>query len=155
MPLNFEGESCVVLDPWWARLLRWPLVLHQLNPSSRKACWIPSALGLIRCAFCSSLWVDDFGFIHRPPKLLHCPDVYYLAFSNDPLTRKTLVYGVYTVELIQTILLSKKAFQELAAGFGSFAALDEGGLLWFAVPILSTTGVFSSFCGHCLSPAYK
>lgn len=36
------------------------------------------------------------------------------------------------------------AFQQLAAGFGNLQALDDIGLVWFAVPILSSSGVFSS-----------
>ena len=71
-------------------------------------------------------------------------DIYYLAFSNDPPKRKILVYSIYAVELVQTILFTKMAFKQLAAGFGNFDALDRGGLLWFAVPILSSTGIFAS-----------
>ena len=74
----------------------------------------------------------------------HCSDIYYLAFSNDPPKRKILVYSIYAVELVQTILFTKVAFEQLAAGFGNFDALNHGGLLWFAVPILSSTGTFSS-----------
>lgn len=65
-----------------------------------------------------------------------------MAFPNDPLQRKVLVYGVYTAELVQVILLSKMAFTEFAAGFGTFDALNDIGLLWFAVPTLSAIGVY-------------
>ena len=63
-----------------------------------------------------------------------------MAFPNDPHTRKALVYGIYAAELVQTILFTTMAFRQLAAGFGNFDALDDSGLLWFAVPILSSTG---------------
>ena len=50
---------------------------------------------------------------------------------------------MYAAELVQTILFSQMAFREFAAGFGSFEALDEVGNLWFATPILSSTGMSS------------
>jgi len=65
-----------------------------------------------------------------------------LAFSNDPPKRKILVYGIYAAELVQTILFTTMAFRQLAAGFGNFDALDNSGLLWFAVPILSSAVEF-------------
>ncbi|KAF8811246.1 hypothetical protein BYT27DRAFT_7184634 [Phlegmacium glaucopus] len=64
--------------------------------------------------------------------------VYYLALSTDPFQRKALVYAVFAAELVQTILYSKMAFKEFAAGFGNFEAFDQTGLLWFAAPILSS-----------------
>ena len=48
---------------------------------------------------------------------------------------------VYVVELVQAILFSQKAFEEFAAGFRSFKALHEVGNFWFAIPILSSTGM--------------
>ena len=87
-------------------------------------------------------------FVSRPliQPASHSPssDLYYLAFPKDPLTTKILVYAVYAIELTQTILLSKMAFRELAAGFGKFEALNEAGNFWFSVPILSSSGVFHS-----------
>jgi hypothetical protein len=44
---------------------------------------------------------------------------------------------VYAAELAQTILYTKMAFQEYAAGFGNDLALEEVGLLWFAAPVLT------------------
>ena len=81
--------------------------------------------------------------IHRRPELLYCSDNYYLAFSKDPRTAKILVYAVYVAELVQTILVSQMAFKEFAAGFGNFEALDKVGNIWFAIPVLSSTGMFS------------
>jgi len=68
--------------------------------------------------------------------------IYYLAFPKDPVKRKILVYGIYAVELVQTILFTNEAFKQFAAGFGSFAALNHIGSAWFAVPILSSTVEF-------------
>lgn len=70
-------------------------------------------------------------------------DTFYLAFPNDPFKMKILVYGVYAVELLQTILISKMMLKQFAIGFGSFAVLNDMGLLWFVVPILSSIGIFS------------
>ena len=79
--------------------------------------------------------------IHRRPKLQYCSDIYYLAFSKDSPRIKILVYAVYVVELVQTILYSQMAFKEFAAGFGSFKALVETGNFWFTVPILTSAGM--------------
>lgn len=66
-----------------------------------------------------------------------------------------MVYGVYAAELAQTILYSKMAFQEFAAGFGDVLALEEIGLLWFAAPVLTAIGVYHLLLGYCRSVAYK
>jgi len=63
--------------------------------------------------------------------------LYHLGLSNDPLYRKSLVYGVYAAELVQTILYSKMGYKQFASGFGNIEALDEIGLLWFAAPVLT------------------
>jgi hypothetical protein len=82
-------------------------------------------------------------------------DIYYLAFPDDPPQRKVLVYGVYTAELIQVILLAKMAYTEFAAGFGKFGAINDIGLLWFAVPTLSSLGMYHPFFGRYRSRSYK
>ena len=85
--------------------------------------------------------------IHRPAlENISSTDIYYLAFLDDPIQRKVLVYAVYAAELAQIILLSKMAYTEFAAGFGNFQALNDINLLWFAVPTLSSIGmILSSF----------
>ena len=64
---------------------------------------------------------------------------------------------VYAVELAQTILYTKMAFQEFAAGFGNILALEKIGLLWFAAPILTAIGMslFISLGHSRNSLAYK
>jgi hypothetical protein len=47
-------------------------------------------------------------------------DIYYLAFPNDPLQRKFLVYAVYVAEMIQAIILARMAYIQFAAGFWKF-----------------------------------
>ena len=52
-----------------------------------------------------------------------------------------MVYGIYAIELVQTILLTVAAFRQFGTGFGNIEALNSTRLLWFAVPILSSIGV--------------
>lgn len=54
---------------------------------------------------------------------------------------KLLVYGVYTIETIQTILITHDAHEGYARGFGNLAALDSAHYEWLAVPILSGIGM--------------
>jgi hypothetical protein len=69
-------------------------------------------------------------------------DIYYLAFPNDPLQIKLLVYAVYAAEMGQAIMLARMAYVQFAAGFGNFDALDSiPVILWFGVPILSSIGM--------------
>ncbi|KAF9551720.1 hypothetical protein CPC08DRAFT_768677 [Agrocybe pediades] len=63
--------------------------------------------------------------------------MYYLAFPRDPLRNKILVYGVLALEFAQTCLLCHSAFHTFATGYGNMYALDEIGLIWLSVPIMS------------------
>ncbi|KAF9526408.1 hypothetical protein CPB83DRAFT_467878 [Crepidotus variabilis] len=68
--------------------------------------------------------------------------VYHLAFPEDPLRTQALVYGVYLVEFVQTMLFTVTAFNTFAKGFGSMMAIIDGSLLWFSVPIMSSVVTF-------------
>ena len=69
-----------------------------------------------------------------------------MAFSNDPLRTKLLVYAVYVAEMVQAIILARMAYTQFAAGFGDFDALNAiPVILWFAVPILSSIGMYHPF----------
>ena len=139
MPLNlFHLSTYVVLDPWWVCLLS----NHFSYLTFQKALGTPFAVGITWRAFCSSLWVGDLCYIRRCPKLLCYSDNYYLAFPKDPSTTKIVVYAVYAVELTQMILFSIMVFKEFVTGFGNLVTLPEMGDFWFAVPILSSTGMF-------------
>ena len=132
------------LNLWWALcFLSHPLYFFFTNPRSPKASWTPFELGFVWCAFRSGLWVGNFRFIGW--QCSKYSDVYHLAFPNDPLQSKILVYAVYAAELVQSILLAKKFYQEFAAGFGSFEAIDTSGLLWITVPIISSIGMNHPF----------
>jgi hypothetical protein len=84
-------------------------------------------------------------------------DTYYLAFPNEPLQRKLLVYAVYLAETAQAIILARMAYVQFADGYGNFDALNAiPVILWFGVPILSSIGMYHpSFLATCRSLAYK
>jgi hypothetical protein len=68
------------------------------------------------------------------------PDLYYQAFPNDRRFTKCLVYTVYMIELVQTIIMARDAFTIFGYGFGDLAALTGVHLEWFAICILSGIG---------------
>ncbi|SJK98191.1 uncharacterized protein ARMOST_01452 [Armillaria ostoyae] len=68
--------------------------------------------------------------------------LYYLAFPNDRKFTKYLVYGVYVVEFVQTILASQDAFAAFGYGFGDIEALTEVHFNWLIVPIMSAVAAF-------------
>ncbi|KAJ7171663.1 hypothetical protein C8R43DRAFT_21343 [Mycena crocata] len=62
--------------------------------------------------------------------------VYYQAFPNDPWVVKSLVYLVYTVQTLGTILGGHDAFAIFGAGFGSLPALTATHFTWLTVPVI-------------------
>ncbi|KAK7472054.1 hypothetical protein VKT23_000165 [Stygiomarasmius scandens] len=50
---------------------------------------------------------------------------------------KAVVYFVYLLEAVQTVLLTRDAFRVFGYGFGSMASLDAMAWIWFSVPIMS------------------
>ncbi|KDR71266.1 hypothetical protein GALMADRAFT_797410 [Galerina marginata CBS 339.88] len=56
--------------------------------------------------------------------------MYYLAFPNDRVGNKALVYTVYFLDAVHTFILTASAFRAYASGFGDFAALDKTDILW-------------------------
>ncbi|KAJ7640557.1 hypothetical protein B0H17DRAFT_906318, partial [Mycena rosella] len=71
--------------------------------------------------------------------------LYYQAFPNDRLSTKSLVYFVYAIELVDTILMTHAAFTTFEYGFGDFAALTNTDFNWLSVPIM---GAILSFIGQ-------
>ncbi|KAF8148043.1 hypothetical protein B0H34DRAFT_778645 [Crassisporium funariophilum] len=63
--------------------------------------------------------------------------MYYLAFADDSRRHKAVVYGVYLLEIIQTIIMTRSAFHAFGEDFGNLEALDEIGLQWLGVPLIS------------------
>ncbi|KAF9003214.1 hypothetical protein BDQ17DRAFT_1355746 [Cyathus striatus] len=62
--------------------------------------------------------------------------VYYLAFPNDRLYAKILVYLIFILESVQSILVAHDAFEAYAKGFGSFEALTDEYFSWLTMPII-------------------
>ncbi|KDR71273.1 hypothetical protein GALMADRAFT_159495 [Galerina marginata CBS 339.88] len=56
--------------------------------------------------------------------------MYYLAFPNDRVSTKALVYMVYLLAVAHTFLLTASAFRTYVSEFGDFAALDEVDMTW-------------------------
>ncbi|KAF8588253.1 hypothetical protein K439DRAFT_1406554 [Ramaria rubella] len=63
--------------------------------------------------------------------------IYTLAFPDDPKRLKSIVYGLYTVEVAQVILAARDAVAVLGAGWGNPKALNSPQLLWIDIPIMS------------------
>ncbi len=70
-------------------------------------------------------------------------DLYYLAFPKDRKFTKYLVYGIYIVEFVQTILVSHDIFAMFGYGFGNIEALTEVHFNWLIIPIMSAVGTSS------------
>ncbi len=70
-------------------------------------------------------------------------DLYYLAFPNDRRFTKYLVYGIYVIEFIQTILVAHDTFAMFGYGFGDMDALTRLNYNWLTVPIMSAVGTWS------------
>ncbi|PBK66273.1 hypothetical protein ARMSODRAFT_1021479 [Armillaria solidipes] len=63
--------------------------------------------------------------------------LYYLAFPNDRRSLKYLVYGIYVIESVQTMLVAHDTFATFGYGFGDIDALTRMNYLWLTVPIMS------------------
>ncbi|KAF9555077.1 hypothetical protein CPC08DRAFT_147295 [Agrocybe pediades] len=65
--------------------------------------------------------------------------MYYVAFPRDPLRNKIIVYSIYVLELLQTVIITASAFHVFASGYGNFSYYNGIELAWFSVPLI--TGV--------------
>ncbi|KAK0221072.1 hypothetical protein EDD85DRAFT_272751 [Armillaria nabsnona] len=63
--------------------------------------------------------------------------LYYLAFPNDRRFTKYLVYGIYVIEFVQTMLVAHDAFAMFGYGFGDMDALNRLNFSWLTVPVMS------------------
>ena len=91
-------------------------------------------------------------------------DLYYLAFPNDKRFIKYLVYGIYGIEFVQTMLMSHDVFATFGYDFGDMDTLTTSHLSSrFTLPIISAVGTrsicypisvtylkFSCWCRACL-----
>ncbi|TFK31424.1 hypothetical protein BDQ12DRAFT_740025 [Crucibulum laeve] len=63
--------------------------------------------------------------------------LYYISFPRDKILSKALVYGLFLIETMQTIIVANDAFKTFGPGFGDLNALESAHLEWFNVPIVS------------------
>ncbi|SJL07003.1 uncharacterized protein ARMOST_10345 [Armillaria ostoyae] len=63
--------------------------------------------------------------------------LYYLAFPNDRRLLKYLVYGIYTLEFVQTMIVAYDTFTVFGYGFGDIEVLTRMNHSWLTVPIMS------------------
>ncbi|PBK87451.1 hypothetical protein ARMGADRAFT_1085475 [Armillaria gallica] len=66
--------------------------------------------------------------------------LYYLAFPNDRRFTKRLVYGIYSIEFVQMVLVTHDAFEIFGYGFGDIDAIIEIHSDWLTGPIISSIG---------------
>jgi hypothetical protein len=69
-------------------------------------------------------------------------DIYYLAFPNDRLGIKCLVYGLALIETLQTAFMGHDAVMALGLGFGNPEALDNVHFAWVTIPLMSSVGQY-------------
>ncbi|TFK32067.1 hypothetical protein BDQ12DRAFT_693076 [Crucibulum laeve] len=62
--------------------------------------------------------------------------LYYLSFPRDRLHTKSLVYFVFLLETVQSILVAHDAFEAFAIGFGDVDALTTTHYAWLTMPIM-------------------
>ncbi|KAJ7626950.1 hypothetical protein FB45DRAFT_920369 [Roridomyces roridus] len=82
--------------------------------------------------------------------------LYYQAFPDDRAFTKILVYSVYTIELVTTILLVDNAFAIFGYGFAQLSTLTKTYFAWLTVPTMSgivacITQCFYAYRIHVLS----
>ncbi|KAJ7734332.1 hypothetical protein DFH07DRAFT_928481 [Mycena maculata] len=64
--------------------------------------------------------------------------LYYQAFPSDRPYIKSLVYIVYSLQLVQTIITAVDSFAAFGSGFGNYVALTELHLSWFSEVIVTS-----------------
>ncbi|KAJ6528749.1 hypothetical protein DFH09DRAFT_157351 [Mycena vulgaris] len=62
--------------------------------------------------------------------------LYYQAFPIDRLIIKCLVYILFTIDVVQTILVTNDAFATFGYGFGDVSAITQLRLAWLTIPII-------------------
>ncbi|KAK0444991.1 uncharacterized protein EV420DRAFT_1572857 [Desarmillaria tabescens] len=63
--------------------------------------------------------------------------IYYISFPKDRLMSKSIVRVLWLTETVQTIINITGIFDTFCYKFGNLSALNDIGLSWFGVPILS------------------
>ena len=95
-------------------------------------------LGVLSVQVCESELAYVFSEERHTQRLSQ--DFYCVAFPGDRRFTKSLVAGVYILELTQTIMLTHDAFGTYAIHFDDIPFLDTIQLLPLSVPIFSGLG---------------
>lgn len=66
--------------------------------------------------------------------------MYYMSFPKDRRTLQFLVFGLFLLETVQTVLITHDLFTTYAFGWGDTAQLGARHLEPFAVPITNGIG---------------
>lgn len=103
-----------------------------------EAAGIHAQLGSLRGADCSSLWVPALFPVRM--RFIICADWYHISFPNDRWQLKCLVYTIYLIEFVQTILVSHDAFNAYAKFYGNLDELNAMQNEWLTVPVMSSIG---------------
>lgn len=74
------------------------------------------------------------------PDLIYISDLYYLAFPNDPLRNKIMVYTVLVLEVLQAVIITRSAFHVFAVGYGNYSFFNNVELAWLDVPVITGIG---------------
>ena len=107
---------------------------------------LSTPLGYVRGTFQPSLCVELLtAKTHSLTLIQSLPDLYAVAFPKDPLRTKVVVYLIYALEVTQTILVTRSTFVAFVYGFGNMHAVDNVGLVWLSVPLLTGVGQPSQF----------
>ena len=64
---------------------------------------------------------------------------------------KCLVYGIYFLEVVQSVLIIDALFRTFVTKFGDVQALDRVETLWLSVPILTAISELSRIENECLT----
>jgi hypothetical protein len=68
-------------------------------------------------------------------------DTYFVAFPYDRMQLKAMVYVVFGLETLQTIMITKDTFDAYALRLGE---LDDVRLSWLTAPIMGGLGKFQA-----------
>ncbi|TCD70842.1 hypothetical protein EIP91_001533 [Steccherinum ochraceum] len=79
-------------------------------------------------------WVLNWGLFGMLTVQLY---IYQLAFRTDRVPTRVLVFGIYILELVQLILVSRDGFSVFAAQWGDFEHVGDMRLIWFSMPIMT------------------
>ncbi|KAK0222438.1 hypothetical protein EDD85DRAFT_960081 [Armillaria nabsnona] len=126
-----------------------PQTQHEARPcrlSHRKAVgldlWLVESLRLVYSVSNTVVWIVAYllhwGLFGTLSVQLY---LYYLAFPNDRKFTKYLVYGIYIVEFVQTMLVTHDGFAGFGYGFGDMDGLTAIYFSWLTVPIMSGIGL--------------